>query len=67
MGSDFRRDREAEGANSLLNSGSAIRRAPVARAVVAAGLHPTMGIGHANRGNALALADDLIEPFRPLV
>ncbi|MFN3585762.1 type II CRISPR-associated endonuclease Cas1 [Phenylobacterium sp.] len=67
MGSDFRRDREAEGANSLLNYGYAIMRATVARAVVAAGLHPTMGIGHANRGNALALADDLIEPFRPLV
>ena len=35
--------------------------------LVAAGLHPTIGINHANRGNAFALADDLIEPFRPLV
>jgi CRISPR-associated protein Cas1 len=34
---------------------------------VAAGLHPSVGIHHANRGNAFALADDLIEPFRPLV
>jgi CRISP-associated protein Cas1 len=42
-------------------------RATVARAVVAAGLHPTIGIFHANRGNAFALADDLVEPFRPLV
>ena len=42
-------------------------RATVARAVVAAGLHPTIGIQHANRGNAFALADDLVEPFRPLV
>lgn len=67
MGSDFRRDREAEGANALLNYGYAVMRASVARAVVAAGLHPTIGIHHANRGNAFALADDLVEPFRPLV
>ena len=67
MGPAFRRDREAEGANALLNYGYAILRATVARAVVAAGLHPTIGIFHANRGNAFALADDLVEPFRPIV
>jgi len=67
MGADFRRDRDADGANSLLNYGYAVMRATLARAVVAAGLHPTIGIHHANRGNAFALADDLIEPFRPLV
>jgi CRISPR-associated protein Cas1 len=67
MGPDFRRDRDNPGANALLNYGYAIMRSTVARAVVAAGLHPTIGINHANRGNAFALADDLIEPFRPLV
>jgi CRISPR-associated protein Cas1 len=67
MGADFRRDRAAEGASALLNYGYAVLRATVARAIVAAGLHPTIGIFHANRGNAFALADDLIEPFRPLV
>lgn len=67
MGTDFRRDRGSPGANALLNYGYAVLRATVARAIVAAGLHPTIGIAHANRGNALALADDLIEPFRPLV
>ena len=67
MGRDFRRDRAVPGANALLNYGYAVMRATVARAVVAAGLHPTIGIAHANRGNPLALADDLIEPFRPLV
>lgn len=67
MGSSFRRDRDADGANALLNYGYAVMRATVARAVVAAGLHPTMGIFHAHRGNAFALADDLVEPFRPLV
>ncbi|WP_375398967.1 type II CRISPR-associated endonuclease Cas1 [uncultured Sphingomonas sp.] len=67
MGPDFRRDRDAGGANALLNYGYAVIRATVARAVVAAGLHPTIGIFHAHRGNAFALADDLVEPFRPLV
>lgn len=67
MGADFRRDRNQSGANALLNYGYAVMRATVARAVVAAGLHPTIGIQHANRGNAFALADDLVEPFRPLV
>lgn len=67
MGRDFRRDRDSPGANALLNYGYAVMRATVARAVVAAGLHPTIGINHANRGNAFALADDLVEPFRPLV
>ncbi|MGQ0661759.1 type II CRISPR-associated endonuclease Cas1 [Sphingosinicella sp.] len=67
MGKDFRRDRAALGANALLNYGYTVMRATCARAVVAAGLHPTIGIQHSNRGNAFALADDLVEPFRPLV
>ncbi len=67
MGADFRRDRDAGGANALLNYGYAILRATCARAIVAAGLHPTLGIQHAHRNNACALADDLVEPFRPLV
>jgi CRISPR-associated protein Cas1 len=67
MGQDFRRDRDSGGVNALLNYGYAVLRATCARAVVAAGLHPTIGIQHANRGNAFALADDLVEPFRPLV
>jgi len=67
LGPEFRRDRGAGGVNGLLNYGYAVMRATCARAVVAAGLHPTIGIQHSNRGNAFALADDLIEPFRPLV
>lgn len=67
MGADFRRDRDAGGVNGMLNYGYAVMRAACARAVVAAGLHPSIGVHHANRGNPLALADDLIEPFRPLV
>ena len=67
MGSDFRRGRDAGGANGLLNYGYTVLRSMCARAVVAAGLHPSIGVHHANRGNAFALADDLIEPFRALV
>lgn len=67
MGPEFRRNRDAADVNALLNYGYAVMRASCARAIVAAGLHPTLGIQHSNRGNAFALADDLIEPFRPLV
>lgn len=67
MGPEFRRNRDAPDVNALLNYGYAVIRASCARAVVAAGLHPTIGIQHSNRGNAFALADDLVEPFRPLV
>lgn len=67
MGPDFRRDSKAGDENALLNYGYTVLRAATARAVVAAGLHPTIGLFHTNRGNALALADDLMEPFRPLV
>ncbi|MEP2784973.1 MAG: CRISPR-associated endonuclease Cas1 [Pseudoruegeria sp.] len=50
-----------------MNYGYAVLRASAARAVATAGLHPTIGLFHANRRNAFALADDLMEPFRPLV
>lgn len=67
MGEAFRRDREADDANALLNYGYTVLRSLCARSAVAAGLHPSMGIHHANRTNAFALADDLMEPLRPLV
>jgi CRISPR-associated protein Cas1 len=67
MGDTFRRDRSAEDINAMLNYGYTVLRSLCARAVVGAGLHPSIGVHHANRSNAFALADDLIEPFRPLV
>src|SRR5690606_30293908 len=67
FGPDFSRDRDAAGTNGLLNYGYTVLRAIVSRAICAAGLHPTIGIFHANRANAFALADDLMEPYRPLV
>ncbi|MFQ5734202.1 MAG: type II CRISPR-associated endonuclease Cas1 [Planctomycetaceae bacterium] len=67
FGSDFRRDRDAGDHNRLLNYGYAVLRAATARAICAAGLHPSVGLHHHNRYNAWCLADDLMEPFRPLV
>lgn len=68
MGPDFRRQRDSKDVtNSLLNYGYAVIRASVTRAVVGAGLHPTLAIFHQNEGNPLRLVDDLMEPFRPFV
>jgi len=64
---NFRRNPEGEGLNPLLNYGYAILRAITARALCAAGLHPSLGIHHHNRYDTFCLADDLMEPFRPIV
>jgi CRISPR-associated protein Cas1 len=63
----FTRGREEMPPNNLLNYGYAILRAVVARALVASGLLPTLGIHHHNRYNAYCLADDIMEPYRPFV
>ena len=63
----FFRKREGPPPNNLLNYGYAILRATVARALVGAGLLPTLGIFHRNRYNAYCLADDIMEPYRPFV
>lgn len=64
---DFKRSREGDYPNNLLNYGYAILRSVVARSLVGAGLLPTLGIFHANRYNAYCLADDIMEPYRPFV
>lgn len=63
----FRRTRFGLPPNNLLNYGYAVLRAVVARALVGAGLLPTLGIHHRNKYNAFCLADDLMEPYRPFV
>lgn len=67
FGLDFVRDREQPGLNAHLNYGYAIVRSAVARAVVGAGLHPALGVFHRNRYNPFCLADDAMEPYRPMV
>ncbi len=64
---NFYRKRDGVPPNNLLNYGYAIVRAGMARAIVGAGLLPTLGIFHRNRYNAYCLADDLMEPYRPFV
>lgn len=63
--SQFRREREGEPPNNMLNYSYAILRAMVARALVSSGLLPTLGIHHRNQYNAYCLADDIMEPYRP--
>ena len=67
FGPSFRRERFGPMPNPLLNYGYTVLRAATARAVVAAGLHPSVGIHHSNRANSMCLVDDLMEPFRPMV
>jgi len=67
FGDTFRRDQKRNGCNSQLNYGYTVLRAAMARSVIAAGLHPTLGIHHSNAGNPMRLVDDLMEPFRPII
>src|SRR5690625_390320 len=56
-----------EAVNALLNYGYTVLRGHGIRAVLSAGLSPTLGIFHRGRANPFSLVDDLIEPFRPVV
>jgi CRISPR-associated protein Cas1 len=67
FGESFRRDQGAGGLNAMLNYGYTVLRACMARSVIAAGLHPSIGLHHSNDSNAMRLVDDLMEPFRPVV
>lgn len=64
---NFTRDRFGVPPNNIFNYGYAILRGVVARSLVASGLLPTFGIHHSNRYNAYCLADDIMEPYRPIV
>lgn len=64
---DTQRDPDGPYPNNVLNYGYAVIRAAVARAIVLAGLHPALGIKHTHRNNSFALADDVMEPYRPIL
>jgi len=53
--------------NAALNYGYAVMRGACARALVAHGMLPSIGLFHSSEQNAFNLADDLIEPYRPIV
>lgn len=63
----FIRDPQGLPPNNLLNYGYSVVRAMMARALVSAGLLPTLGIHHHSRYDAYCLADDIMEPYRPFV
>ena len=63
----FIRDPQGLPPNNLLNYGYSVVRAMTARALVGAGLLPTLGIHHHSRYDAYCLADDIMEPYRSFV
>lgn len=64
---EFKRERFGDFPNNFLNYGYAILRAATARALSGSGLLNTLGIHHKSKYNAFALADDIMEPYRPIV
>jgi len=63
----FKRGRFEGAPNNMLNYGYAILRAVIARSLIGSGLLPTFGYHHRNKYNAYCLADDVMEPYRPIV
>lgn len=55
------------GRNAQLDYGYMVLRGFAIKAVIAAGLIPSLGMHHRNRGNYFCLADDMLEPFRPAI
>jgi CRISP-associated protein Cas1 len=66
MGRSFHRSQEVW-ANAAMDYGYAVMRGACARALVAHGMLPTLGLFHSSEQNAFNLADDLIEPYRAVV
>lgn len=61
------RGREEGPPNHFFNYGYAVLRAVVARSLVVSGFLPALGIHHSNKYNPFCLADDVMEPYRPVV
>ncbi|MDR1565334.1 MAG: type II CRISPR-associated endonuclease Cas1 [Oscillospiraceae bacterium] len=66
FGSKFRRSDENL-INACLNYGYSILRGCIARHLAMYGFLPVFGLHHSSGLNAFNLADDIIEPFRPVV
>ncbi|WP_428023255.1 type II CRISPR-associated endonuclease Cas1 [Arcobacter sp.] len=67
FGKEFSRNDPENINNAVLNFGYAIFRSSICRYLITYGLNPAFGIHHSSELNAFNLADDLIEPFRPIV
>lgn len=66
FGAGFLR-RSGDARSNALDFGYSVLRSMVCRAIVASGLHPDLGVFHRSTSNGFNLADDLIEPYRPVV
>lgn len=66
FGDGFSRGRECLH-NAALNYGYSVVRSALARDLVAYGFLTAFGLHHQSEQNAFNLADDLLEPFRPIV
>lgn len=66
FGSDFVRRNECF-VNFALNYGYSLIRGLIARTLVVYGFESSFGLHHSNSLNNFNLADDLIEPYRPIV
>ena len=67
FGDGFTRSAEADARNAALNYGYAILRGCMARCLAVYGFIPWMGLHHESTLNAWNLADDMMEPYRPVV
>jgi CRISPR-associated protein Cas1 len=63
----FIRDRYGDYPNNLLNYAYTVLRSATARGLIARGLLPLVGIHHRNKYNSYALADDIMEGYRPII
>ncbi len=64
---DFSRDRGTGQVNPFLDYGYVVLLNIVLQRLLAVGLDPQFGLGHALRERSAPLAYDVIEPFRPIV
>ena len=67
FGAGFTRGAELDSRNGALNYGYAILRGCMARCLCAYGFLPWHGLHHCSELNQFNLADDLMEPYRPVV
>jgi len=66
LGQSFTRHKE-DMVNAMLDYGYSIIRSAIAKSLVSYGFLPAFGIHHHSEQNAFNLADDIIEPYRPIV
>lgn len=67
FGEQFTRGNDMDLRNSCLNYGYAIIRGQIARLLSSYGFLTCLGVNHHSQLNSFNLADDAMEPFRPLV